>query len=731
MTTPYIFLSYSHKDTTTIQPALDWLERNYHVWYDRNLGAAREYNEEIADQIRNAAIVVAFFSESYMESPYCRDEIMYARAKGVEILGIVIGEVEMSEGMKLRLGRFQMIEHGSEEEYTKIAENELVRGCRKDENGVDHTLLGNLHQLNEQKQRKQLPRMLFATDFEGQNSFSANGEWKENKNGMLRVPIGLRQDLDTDEIAEAYYDAAYGHQYIYGNTMGGKSTLMQTILLQLMEHYSPDAVQFYLIDYGNYMMEVFHQSPHVGDVMGQDDPEKIKRFFLFIEKEREERIRFFKNGSYSAYAQKYGVKKPMILVAIDGFETFCEKCLEDEVNQEAFKNLLRDGMRAGILLLLGKGSLWNRVYAFRIENVRTLAALGYEKADKYDEAFEEFMSFSDQRKKRMQRENFELPGKGMIKAGKKLCVFQAALPLDVAEDYDRYDAVLEHCQTMGCLWQGKKAKKVPSIPASFTFKTFLSMLEAADCLKGRRNLPIGLNIYTAEPVFVPLGETYVYPIVGHDSSGKSNFLRFFMRMAGAKGFKGMVFDSQRRHRTLAEEMDMYHVSVYEEMMESCRVLMKVVKDRQNLKLNREKEPITGAFSGEAEPFLIFIDNLTDFYKMLHMEEDNKNSISKFYYQLLENGMNYGIHFVVGLEADKRVSEYVEPIAGMTKLFQGKWRQGIYFGEKIVDEPWFNVDYLQAKDVNYDIGHKHGKGTGLVVRRSGVEKEGLVRIPLAE
>ena len=166
-------------------------------------------------------------------------------------------------------------------------------------------------------------------------------------------------------------------------------------------------------------------------------------------------------------------------------------------------------------------------------------------------------------------------------------------------------------------------------------------------------------------------------------------------------------------------------------MESCRVLMKVVKDRQHLKLNREKEHITGAFSGEAEPFLIFIDNLTDFYKMLHMEEDNKNSISKFYYQLLENGMNYGIHFVVGLEADKRVSEYVEPIAGMTKLFQGKWRQGIYFGEKIVDEPWFNVDYLQAKDVNYDIGHKHGKGTGLVVRRSGVEKEGLVRIPLAE
>ncbi len=64
----YIFLSYSHKDIGRIQEIIDKLETDYHVWYDKNLGAAREYNEEIA-----------FFSHSYMASPYCRDEIMYAR----------------------------------------------------------------------------------------------------------------------------------------------------------------------------------------------------------------------------------------------------------------------------------------------------------------------------------------------------------------------------------------------------------------------------------------------------------------------------------------------------------------------------------------------------------------------------------------------------------------------------------------------------------------------------
>ncbi len=714
MSEDYIFLSYSHRDTDRIQTMIDWLETNYHVWYDKNLGAAREYNEEIADQIRNSRIVIAFFSVSYMESPYCRDEIMYARTKGIEILGILIEEVQMSEGMQLRLGRFQMLSFGDAPDYDKIMANKLVQLCMKDAGKAN--LLQNIQNLSENNEVKQLPRMLFATDFEGGTTFSVTGEWKKAEGGTLRVPIGLRKDTDFATITEAYYDTAYGHQFICGSTMSGKSTLLQTILFQLMEHYAPDAIQLYLIDFGNYMLELLKNSPHVGDVMNREEKEKITRFFLYIKKELKQRIQFFRNGSYVTYSQKYGTDRPIILIAIDGFESFWDEYLIDEQNQEVFKAILREGMRAGILFLLGKGTTSKMVYGFSMENVRTLAALGYENLEKYQEAFQIFKVMDTEEKNQIEKENFENPGKGMLKTGKKFYIFQSALPVEMAEDYDRYDALAEKCQEMKQGWNGEIAKKVPNIPEYFTSEVFFKMDQLKKLQKEKRILPIGLNYYSAEPEFLELGECFIYPIVGTASSGKSNLLRLFMKETALQKWESIVIDPQNKHKTFAEKTEMTHVSNVQEMYDETKKLFLEVEKRN--KKNKEYGP-----------FFIFIDDLSRFYELLNEPLLKEKRVTGFWRTLLEKGKDLGIYFFITIDSQHNYN--LSGPEGLTQIIKQHCSQGIFLGGNLSDDRWFNFDYQAYKSVRYNLEYKHGKGIALMIHPSGMTRDNIVKIPLVE
>lgn len=719
MSGEYIFLSYSHKDTEKIQSMIGWLEQHYHVWYDKNLGAAREYNEEIADQIRNAKIVIAFFSASYMESPYCRDEIMYARTKGVEILGVLIDDVQLSEGMQLRLGRFQMLNFTSDVKYEKIISNQYVISCKREKES--ESLLESLRHVNDEKKIKQLPRMLFATDFNTKNTFSIGGVWKKAESGTLRVPIGLRQDINTDDISEAHYDTAYGHQYICGKTMSGKSTVLQTTLMQLMEHYAPDTVQIYLIDFGNYMMELFRHAPHVGDVMNSDNFEKIKRFFIYVERELNERSQFFRNGSFGTYTQKYGLEKPVILIVIDGFEKFYEEYLSKAENQKVFKMVLREGMRNGILFLLEKGTTKRVTYDFSMENVYTLMAMGYETAEIYEEAFGGYGYLTDESKNRIKQENFELPGKGLIKNGKKMYLIQSALPIDVAEDYDRYDALIVKCKEMRSKWTGPCAEKVPGVPEEFTLEYFESLPEVKKKRAESEDMPIGLTAYSVQPISISLTENAFFPIIGQQHSERSNLFRLFLKEVVGRNWTTIVIDWQKTHEKIAREHNLMYASTSRELFDVCTELMKLIKSREDSNVTYD-------------PIFIMIDGLKEFYAMLRDPFSKEKNIGNFMHNIIEKGIKRNIYFVFTAGLKNGFNDYVEPVNGMNARILDGYRQGILLGECIVqDDYWLGhrSSFRNARKYTYDLEVSHGRGIGLLADKFESDEEYLIKIPSVE
>lgn len=107
---PYIFVSYSHKDSARVLPALEALNADgFRVWYDSGIEAGTEWPAYIEEHLIRSAVVLVFMSESAVESVNCRNEINFALAHHKDMLVIYLEETELRYGMGLQLGASQSV----------------------------------------------------------------------------------------------------------------------------------------------------------------------------------------------------------------------------------------------------------------------------------------------------------------------------------------------------------------------------------------------------------------------------------------------------------------------------------------------------------------------------------------------------------------------------------------------------------------------------------------------
>ena len=104
-TEPYIFVSYAHSDSKAVMEVLsDMHARGYRIWYDEGIEVGSEWPECIAQHLRDAHLVLAFISGSYMKSDNCRREMHYALMKRIKVINIFLESTEMTPGMEMQIG---------------------------------------------------------------------------------------------------------------------------------------------------------------------------------------------------------------------------------------------------------------------------------------------------------------------------------------------------------------------------------------------------------------------------------------------------------------------------------------------------------------------------------------------------------------------------------------------------------------------------------------------------
>lgn len=107
---PFIFISYSHKDSETVLQVIKELQKNlYRVWYDDGIDPGTEWDKNIAEHVENCGYFIAFISKNYINSSNCKDELNFARDLEKKRFLVYIEEVELPSEMKMRLSRIQNI----------------------------------------------------------------------------------------------------------------------------------------------------------------------------------------------------------------------------------------------------------------------------------------------------------------------------------------------------------------------------------------------------------------------------------------------------------------------------------------------------------------------------------------------------------------------------------------------------------------------------------------------
>ena len=114
---PFLFISYSHKNTQALDPVLRILRRNqFRFWYDRGLLSGVEWADELERNISNCSQFLVFITPESVESSFVRKEVSLALSLRKEILVVYLSDTVLSHGLSLLLGDIQAIYRNSFQE---------------------------------------------------------------------------------------------------------------------------------------------------------------------------------------------------------------------------------------------------------------------------------------------------------------------------------------------------------------------------------------------------------------------------------------------------------------------------------------------------------------------------------------------------------------------------------------------------------------------------------------
>lgn len=186
--------------------------------------------------------------------------------------------------------------------------------------------------------------------------------WQLDSRGGLDVPLGRAGATKLQHMRLG--KGTSQHVLIAGKTGSGKSTLMHILVTNLVLHYNPDEVEFYLIDFKKgveFKTYAANQLPHARVIAIESDREfglSVLERLDGILKERGDLFRSRSVQDIAGFRNGNPERMPRIMLLIDEFQEFFTE--DDRISQQAallLDRLVRQGRAFGMHVMLGSQTL--------------------------------------------------------------------------------------------------------------------------------------------------------------------------------------------------------------------------------------------------------------------------------------------------------------------------------------------------------------------------------------
>ncbi|NQP01384.1 type VII secretion protein EssC, partial [Streptococcus suis] len=306
--------------------------------------------------------------------------------------------------------------------------------------------------------------------------------------GMVDIPSRQSQ-----EVLEHDFEKD-GHIALFSSPGMGKSTFVQTLVMDLARQLTPEELHFYLLDFGTNGLLPLRDLPHTADLLMAEDTEKLTKFMRRMKEELAKRKAAFSRyavPNLTLYRQASGDELPVIFLVLDNFDGLKEASLGAEM-ETLLQTLAREGASLGIYLVLTAGrsgalrpalqaSLKTRLALKLTDDVESRTIVG-----------------------RHQHVMEEVPGRGLVHLD-EVEVFQVALPAYAKDSFGLVQAVQDEAKSMAASWTGRRPEGIPVMPESLSFEEFAGLASVQEAVAGGE-LPIGLDFENVESVGLKLEE---------------------------------------------------------------------------------------------------------------------------------------------------------------------------------------------------------------------------------
>lgn len=367
--------------------------------------------------------------------------------------------------------------------------------------------------------------------------------------GELTVPIGIYDDPD-NQIQSVYGVNVFSdNTMIIGSSQSGKTNLLQLLIRGIADHYTPQDVNIYIIDFASMVLKNFESLNFVGGVVCSNEDEKLKNLFKLITEQIEIRKqKLLEKGvsNYLSYKEAGYTDIPQIVLIIDNLTALNELYLQDN---DVLLTICREGIAVGVSVVVANSQTSGIGYKY-MSNFASKVALFCNDSSEYSSVFDYCrMSIP------------AVAGRCIIEKDKQHYECQTFLAFEGEKEFERVEQMRQFIESSNTNNGKSKAKLIPLIPDLLT-REFVES-QYSYYLDERFAFILGLNYSTVSPVVFNLSQIGMFAVTGRQGMGKNNFVHYMLSVMNDKysnEVQAYVFDNVSRR--LQDTKDFSIVKTY-------------------------------------------------------------------------------------------------------------------------------------------------------------------------
>lgn len=320
--------------------------------------------------------------------------------------------------------------------------------------------------------------------------------------GLLDIPSGQAQESYDFDLARA------GHTVIFGSPGYGKSTVLQTIVMNLAKTRTPERLHVYLLDFGNNGLLPLRDLPNVADIVTPEEGEKLEKMLRAISDVMAARKQLLKDAGVAnvdQYEAKSSQALPITLNVLDGYDNLTSNDPRKDTIDAVLLQVLREGAALGVYLVVSASRVGG-VRMNMLSNISTKLCL--------------YLNDESEVAQLMGRERLlqtNIPGRGQLLAGVPTAI-QFYLPAAGENGSETLSGLEAQVTSLDEAWGGPRPAPIPMVPRELTPEVFTRF---ATREAPAHTLLLGLNKTDSEPETLELftgGSLAIFPESGKQAA---------------------------------------------------------------------------------------------------------------------------------------------------------------------------------------------------------------------